>query len=402
MSVWTTATFDAIYKERYQKGVTTYLAKKSPFFSWFKLETDHGGDPWKIVFRTGAVRGAANIADALAERNSASYDEAQPDYAEEHVVASVNMKATRRTQNNANAMVKAVEQAVDAMLEELMLTFEFKLASNGGGARGQIASGIGTTSLVLADASTAYRFARGMKLQASTSDGTTAGAVRVAEYEIASIDPSTGTLTFTATVAAPWAVNDYLFRKGDFDNATQTTLQGMQAWNPKTTPTTTLFGLTRTNHQGALGGTRVTQGAQHILDVIRESTAVCRNNRGAPDTWWVNPLKMAEIDQAVGAKQEFEMQTDYPGIGLKGLRVSTPSGTVSVLESSAWSEYDSMLTKRDTWIIGSIGPCPHPVDDDGQLWHLEALEDALQCRHRAYPQLGCTDPKHSCNITLSA
>lgn len=401
MAVWSVATYNRIYKERYQNGVTTYLAEQSPFFRWFKIETDHGGDPWKIVYRTNAVRGATNIADALANRNASVYDEAQPDYAEEHVVVSVNMLAARRTARSANAMVKGVEEAVNATNEELCLTFEHKLAGNGGGARGRIA-GIAGAIVTLVDASTAYLFARGMRLEACTTDGVTAGVLRVIVYEIQSIDPSLGTLTMTANVLAPWVATDFLFREGDYDAAAQRIIQGMQAWNPPAAPgAAPFFGLVRANHQGALGGTRVTQGAQHILDVIREACAVSRNNRGSPDTWWVNPLKMAEIDQAIGAKQEFEMQTDYPGIGLKGLRVSTPSGTVSVLESSAWAETQSMLTKRDTWIIGSVGECPHPVNDDGQLWHMEALSDAIQMRHRAYCQLGCTDPKHSTNITLS-
>ena len=408
--MWSVATFDKVYKERYQKGITRYLAEESEFFRWFKVETDHGAKPWKIVYRTNAVRGATNIATALANRSAPDYDEAQPEYAEEHVVVSINMKAARRTKGDANAMVSAVEEAVKCSNEEFALLFEHKLASNGGGARGRIdaTASIAAAVITLDDPSTAYLFTRGMKIQLSADDGYSAAAgVRAGTLEIQSIDPSAGTLTCTTNITTgigAAAVSDYIFREDDYDGMTQDTLQGMQAWCPATAPGATLFmtTLNRTNHQGALAGTRVAGGAQHILDVIREAGAVNRNNRGKCDTWWVNPLKMMEIDQAIGAKQGFEMKTDYPGIGIKGLRVATPSGVINAIESSAWAENTSMLTKRDSWIIGSIDKCPHPVDDDGQLWHIEALADAIQMRHRAYPQLGCTDPQNNTHITFGS
>uniref|UniRef100_A0A6H1ZA55 Putative structural protein n=1 Tax=viral metagenome TaxID=1070528 RepID=A0A6H1ZA55_9ZZZZ len=410
MPGFTVDTFDKVYCERYQKGVTRYLAEKSDFFAWFKIETDHGEKPWKIAYRTNAVRGGTNIAVALANKSAPAYDEAQPEYAEEHVVVSMNMKAARRTAGNGKAMVKAVEEAVDTSNEEMCLLFEHKLAGTGGGARGRVhpTETIAGSVITLTDPSTAYLFTRGMKVQLSVDNGYTAAAgVRAGTLEILSIDPSTGTLTTTVPILTgiPAAVvSDYIYRESDYDGMTQTTLQGMQAWIPPTAPGAAVFmtTLVRTNHIGALSGTRVAGGAQHILDIIREAGAKNRNNRGRCDTWWVNPLKMAEIDQAVGAKQTFNMKTDYPGIGLKGLRVSTPSGTISVLESSAWPENVSMLTSRSSWILGAIGKCPHPVDDDGQLWHLEALADAIQMRHRAYPQLGCTRPQDSTHISFGA
>ena len=105
MALWSNATFAAVYKERYQLPIANYLAKRSKFIAWFKSETNHGADPWKIVYRTNAVRGGTTITTALANRNAAAYDEANPTYAEEHVVVSVSMLAARKTANNANAMV---------------------------------------------------------------------------------------------------------------------------------------------------------------------------------------------------------------------------------------------------------------------------------------------------------
>lgn len=408
-ATWSVATYEEVYKERYPKGVSTYLAQKSDEIAWFPAETTHGGRPWKIVYRTNAVRGASTIETALADRSAADYDEVEIDYAEEHVVVSVSMKAARRTANDGHSIVRGIEDAVNAMLEELVLTLEHKLFGNGGGARGQIATGgISGSDITVADSSTMYLFARNMKIELSSDDGTTApgAGVRAGELTIQSVDPSPGNpvLTFTTTVAAgiPGATaGDFIFRKGDYDAGAQRIIQGLRAWSPASTAglSTAFFGMDRSLDVGALAGTRVVGNGQHITDTMREAAAVNYNNRGRADTIWLNPLKMAEVDQAYAAKEWVTMDTDYAGVKIKGLMVTTQKGPIMFMQTPAMPEAEAVMCRRDAFTLGSIGEVPHVVDDDGQTWRVEALQDAIQQRQRCYPNLGCKNPKHLTHIT---
>lgn len=404
MATWSVADFEEGYKERYPDGVSNYLAEQSKLISWFPSHTNGGAKPWKIVYGTAAVRGASNIDDALADRNTVDFDEAELDYAEEHVVVSVNMKLARRSAGDGAAIISAIEDAVDRMAQEFTLMFEHKLMSTGGGARGQIATGgISGTDITLADGSTAYLFSRNMKIQLSGNDGTgTSDTARSGTLIIQSIDPSPGnpvlTCTTNVTAGIPGATaGDYIFRNGDLDAGTQTTLQGVRAWSPSSTSGlgTAFFGLTRSNHVGALAGTRVTGSGQNVVDTIRDACAANTNNRGIEtnnksEAWlFINPQKMAEIEQAYGAISEYEVGTEYPGVTLKGLRVATGIGMVNFFQTSAMPEAESVLTSREgNWELGSIDELMHVVDDDGQTWRVEALQDAMQQRQRSYPQLG--------------
>ncbi len=411
MTTATATLLEKIYKIKFSKGITTYLAENSNLIAWTPMDEDSfGAWKWWKTYRTNAVRGSTKFGTANANRSVPSYQRAEITRSQDHVVVSVECEAARASASDEYALVNELEDAVTQSSEELALSIENLLTGDGGGSRGQIATsgGISGSTITLEDASKIYLFQEGMKIQLSNDTGTGTGhALRSAgaTLEIATINQAAGSFTTTVAVTtgiADAANGDYIFREGDFDQGAKRVLQGYFAWCPATAPTSgdNHFGLTRDTNVGALAGQRVNGGGNNPYDTVKEAAALVRRNRGKCDTLWVNPTKFAELDLFVQAKQFFTQETQHPDIGVKGMRIATPAGYISVMENPAWAEGVGLLTSRDSWLLRSLGKFPHPVDDDGQMWHLEETSDSMQMRHRYYAQLGCMRPQDSCHITF--
>jgi hypothetical protein len=224
--------------------------------------------------------------------------------------------------------------------------------------------------------------------------------------EILSIDQAGGTMVLTTTIAASGIPSlgstSYIFREGDFDAGTQRVLQGFFAWCPASAPTSgdSFFGIDRSQNVGALSGMRIVGSGANAFTTVKEAAALVKRNRGKADTLWVGPGKYAELDDYITSKQYFTQET-RPNVGpLSGFRITTVAGSVNVMSSSAFPDTVGLLTKREAWLLRSLDGFPHPVDDDGMIWHLEGTSDALQARHRYYGQLGHLEPHCSCHITF--
>lgn len=396
MPQWSIATYTKVYKARYPKGITAYLPKKENFYAWFEPDTGYGGEPWKVMIRTNAVRVSSDFATALAQRNAPTWTSFDiNDFAEEHAVVSLSRKLMKKAGNSEHAIVRVVEQAVDAAVEACVLSMASKLQGNGGGSRGRVSTSAPTsTTFTLADSSRTYLFYEGMRFQASADDGATASpaGVRVGVGEITKIEDDV--ITFTpADAITGFAANDYIFQEGDYDSFSQRIIQGMLAWNPKANPgaTDSFYGVNRSTNRNALSGRRVAASSQHIFDILREASAKVANNRGKVDTFWCNHLKGAEMDQFLGAKQAFTLKTAYVGVELTGFQVMSQNGPINVLTSSIWPELDGMLTSRGSWTLGSYGEVMADVDEDGSVWHLEEAKDSYQKRSASYVQLACSN-----------
>lgn len=408
MSVASTTLLEKIYKIRYSPdGLTEYLEKESDLIAWLPKKTDFGGWKWWKTFKTNAVRGSTTFGTALANKNVPSFKRAEIHRAQDHVIVSVNCEAARAAKNGGEyALVDELDDAIKSSMEEMAMSIENMLVGDGGGSRAQ-ASNVSTDTITLADPSKIYLFHEGMKLQFSANNGTDSShALRDggATAEIAAIDQAAGTITCTANVSSTVpsvGSTDYIFREGDFDDGAQRVLQGFFAWVPASAPTSgdSFFGVDRSDNVGALAGMRIDGAGANPFTTVKEAGALVKRNRGKADTLWVNPTKYAELDEYITSKQYFTQEMK-PGIGVSGFRIHTVAGLVNVMASSAFPEGIGLLTRRECWLLRALDGFPHPVDDDGRIWHLESAADALQARHRYYAQLGHLRPQDSCHITF--
>jgi hypothetical protein len=408
MTVASVTLLENIFKIRYSQGFAKYLAKKSDLISWLPLQEDFGGWKWWRTNKTNAVNGSTVFGTARANRSVPNFERFEMTRSQDHVLVSVSCEAARASRKDEYALVQELDDAMDSANDEMALSIENLLVGEGGGARGQIAtsSGISGSTITLQDPSKIYLFQDGMVIQLSDDDGSDVGdAVRAGTLTIDTINQAAGSFTTTVAVTTgiPAAADgDYIFREGDLDAGAQRVLQGLFAWCPATAPSASesFFGVDRSTNIGALAGMRHDGSGANPLDTIMYASTLVKRNRGMADTVLVNPTKAGEIVQYALAKQEFTMKTDYAGIELQGFKIQTVCGPVGVIACSAIPEDVGMLTRRDAWLMRSLDGFPHPVDDDGQIWHLEEAADAMQARLRYYAQLCHMTPKHSCHITF--
>jgi hypothetical protein len=381
----------------------------------FKHVTDLGGDPWKKVIRQNGVRRSTRAETAIAQNNTPTYNafsiDLTTEFGEEHSVVELSTKVLRSTNSSENSLVKAMEESADSMLETIAMALDHKIMGDGGGAKGRVVpSSVSTNTLQLQDLDDLYFWYVGMRVQAAPDNGKTAAAgVRAGVLEVSGI-ATDGTITFTQNVTigipdlddtgAVTAV-DFLFEEDDYDGQAERIIQGIRGWVPATAPgsSDSWFDVNRSTHESVLAGSRVDGAGAHAMDVVKDALGRTKQNRGKPDFMVVGTFKMVEFDQIVGAKTEFMMETDYPDIGIKGIRVVTPHGPIDVVVQPGMPSAEAVTGKRDTFIIGSIGDVPHEVDDDGQTWRVVTTKSAVQLRYQAFCQTMLTEPWHWCHIT---
>lgn len=405
MTVGTVALLEKAFKVTYADGLGKYIEEESDLIRWLPKEESFGGWKFWLPFKLNGSRVSTDFTTALGKKNNPKFVRMELTRSKGHGVISVDNEAANASKNDSDAFVDLLEDAVDSCVEGMTLSIESLITGNGGGSTAQIASsgGISTNTITLQDKSRIVLFQYDQNIQIATDDGVSAAAgvhPNSQDLTVTGIDVAAGILTFNVnvTTAIPAAVNsNYIYNEGDYDGQAQRVLQGFFAWIPSTVTSTAFFGLDRTIHKSALGGTYVSGGGANPWDVLKEACAINRRNRGKADTLLVNPMKMAEFDQYLFSKQEFG-QESMPGVGFKGGRARTPNGEIEILEFPAIPEGKGLLTRRDSWMLKSIDGFPHPVMDGGAQWKLEEGADAVQSRQRYYAQLGNKKPKHSTHI----
>jgi hypothetical protein len=402
MSAINTTSFANALKILYPNTLAELWLPESPAAAWLPKKTDFVGKHWEITPITSGVNGSHTFATALSGKSAPVLKTFQVTRRASYVLVSVDAQTVQASKGQVGALREAIDVAMRSSMYEHGRSIGAELWGNGGGARGRIAAGgISGAVITLTSVADANKFEEGMVIQLSTADGTS-GAVKVGECTILRVnaDPTTATLTCTANVTAgipTAAAADYIFRKGDFGLS----LKGFFSWIPATAPTggDSHFGVDRSANVVRLAGNRINGGGASYEDTTFSAMAHVRRAGGRPDSLFVNPIDMAVILKSVYSKTWIDVQTDVPNIGYRALAFPTAGGVVKVIEDPDCGAGVGLLTRRDSWLLRSLGDLPHFADEDGLKWRTEGSADAVEARLRSWAQLGCLDPRHSCHIT---
>lgn len=405
----TVEVLDDVFKIQFDDGVGGYLDENSEIVRWTpKSEDTFGHKTWEIVFQIEAVRGSTKFEVASAQASSPGFTKMELTTSEDHAIVRVSCKAARAAASDEYAIADALEVSVSSSMQEMTLSMDALITGNGGGSRGEIAvGGITGDTIQLADIGLISLLARGMRIELADDDGVSGNAgTHGPVLEIEATNVETGEVIFTTDVLTtdPSAADgNFLFREGDYDGQEQRVLQGWFAWCPDEAPelgSDSFFGCDRGVHPTFLGGTRYNGQQQNKWDTVINAVALNRRNKGRGNVIWCDPIAYAELDQYLQTKQYFGQENE-PTVGFRGFKAATPSGPVSFMQSASLKQGKAFLTRRESWLLKSLGKIPHVVDDDGQTWHLREQSDSLELRHRWFMQLGMTHdgPKDNTNIT---
>lgn len=305
---------------------------------------------------------------------------------------------------NKVMLVDHVETEMDGAIENMKDDIAFGLFRNGGGARGQIATGgISATVVTLSNPEDAAHFEVGMVIVADTTDGTS-GTVHTGSVTLVAVDRDGGTLTadqnWTTGISAA-AAADYLFCSGDFG----VKVSGFDAWNPLTVSATAFFGVDRTADKVRLGGVRYDGSGQPIDEALIEGSArIWRNKKGKKiDLGVLNPTDFAALTLTRESNKRFEEvqgSGEASHLGFKAFMLDTPQGDVPIISDPNCPVGVARMLNKASWLYETVGKMVRVIDDDGTKLLRKASSDSFELRLKSRGNLLCLEPGANGRIAL--
>lgn len=378
-----------------------------------KKSTTFYGENAQISNRfSGTGGGSADFAKAQANVAGNKYGKFLIDHAKDYSIVRIETLAVRKTQNNAGALVKAVKEEADGGFYTIRRSMSRTVWGNGGGARGQVGALNGDT-ITLSDPNDIVGFEVGMSVSAAADDGTGgAGELDGNAQVITALDEDAGTITAAgAWDAGDFAVDQFLFREGDYDAMPK----GFDAWVPEDAPSSgeSFFGFDRSVHATRHAGIRFVATAEHgnIERALVAASARGMRSNAFPTSCYLNPIDYGQLVNELGAKARYDqtMGQGYNGkkaqFGFEGLclyGVATASGKIMIYPDADAPKSVAAMVNDDQWEFMGLGPLPGFLDEDGSgQWLRLGDADAMEARIGYYGNIVCHAPGHQIRVDLS-
>lgn len=395
----------AALRIRYKDGVEKEdFDKAATFYKVMGRATDFNGDSYAMTINTDGTQGAGVSVPlaqtALAQSPNYRFSVTRVRYYSLARVTGEAMKAAR----DAGAVMNLWENEMQRASYTLNREMSFQVHRSGNGVRGTLlssGSGVASLTVTIQDDGGINFFAVNMIVGAAQTAG---GANRTGTATIVAIDRTARTLT---TSGSNWSTQitslsdgDSLFRAGDGANGgTNVLLTGVDSW----INTAALFGLTRTPDPIKLGGQTKDCTGIPIEELGSElSTLLQQQGAMPPDLLVVNPdegnkLRKSLIARSIYVRNEVKGAT--AGVSYKTFEIEGPMGTISVLEDINRAKKTGFLTRKDTWRLHTLGPCPQILNFDTQEMLRVYNDDSYEVRLGMYGNVQCTRPLDTVRCT---
>lgn len=395
-----TSTLAQILKIKYpQKKLAELNFADAALLAMLSRDPNLGGKQTNIAVNYGRSQGSHDF--ATAQTNATADDDIAfaITRAKDYHVCTMTAEAILAAKGDQNTIVNGLTRAMDNGKLSFKRSVSFQLYRNGGGARGRVSAGstVASATISLAEPKDAVFFEVNMYLAASATDGTS-GTVRTGKEKLLKISrgATTANLTSTsatwATVITALAVNDYLFRDGDFGLSAK----GLDAWLPTTAPTggDSFFGVDRSADAERLAGLRwaATAGSAEE-DTLVDAASYLGEHSGNPDVCFVHNTRYRNIVKNLGAKVTYDTVKSADGkFGFTALKLLTDRGELKVVPDPNCQKDAFYMLDLKTWKLGSMGEVPHFADDDTNKMLRQSAADGVEWRLRAFWQEYCDAP----------
>lgn len=392
-------TFDGALKELYNDDrVEDLTYQNRPLLALMPKSTDFYGrlKPVPIVYGNPQSR-SSTFSRALARSQSS------PSLIAEYLVrrvkdygfVTIDNETMEASANDKGAFLKARQVEIDGIFNSLAQSMAQAIVGDGFGVIGKIATGgISTTTITLDDPNTVVFFEVGQELglvadvdtSAARSYGSSGNGLIVTK-----VNRSAGTITFGYNVTDSTngipaaAAGDYIFVRGDHDEASSPTrlkMSGWLAWCPATDPSSTSFwGVDRTKDVSRLGGLR----RDVSLLPIEEGLIDClyyagREGADEIDYVFLNPIKHGELVKALGSKVQYVDVMANARIAFRGVEVHGPNRTVKVMSDRTVPYNRGLFATLNTWELATLGKTAKFLNSDGLEVLRMASDDGVECR----------------------
>jgi hypothetical protein len=414
----TLTTFDALLKEDYidSNRVEELIYPDNVLLGKLEKRGDTGmvGDQMPVPIIYGLPQGlAAPFATAQANVSNIKAQKFVITAGDYHGVVHIGDKVMMASRTNRGAFLENKVTEIDGLYEQAGENFSKYIWGNGGQSLGQIAS-INSNTITLLETSDAMNFEVGMTVVASAADGSTStDALRDSgdSTTVSEVNRATGTIVLASAAAiAGLAVNDHLFRAGDFFGDTgNVIIKGVQAFMPASDSLGELWGISGANRAldvQAFGGCRVDPallGAksyeQRIKLLFAQMTG--RFKAKKPTAVFMHPEDFDVLDTAMGARGQRDLSDDEAKFGYSSIAVTTTGGKVPIFPDRHCPVGSAMALRMENWWVFSMGELLRVQNGDGLQMLRRATSTDYEFRIISYPGLACNAPKNNGRVSLT-
>lgn len=419
----TLTTFDGLLKERYYDSsiVERLTYPDNVLLAMLEKRGDTGmvGDVMPVPIISALPQGIGGVF-STAQTNAAAtggtvrtakWAITAGDY---YGVVHIGDKLLEASRSNAGAFLEDKRLEIDGLYEQAGESLSIYSWGNGGQYIGQVAS-ISGNDIALVEAADAQNFEVGMLIDASANDGSdTAHTLRAnTGCTVTNINRATSAQTLSTVAAITGlAINDYLFRSGDFfGNVGTTVLKGVQAFMPATDAlvNATLWGITGTTRLTDVqryGGCRVdptlTAGRNYeerIKILLAQMTG--RFKAKMPTAGFLNPEEFQVLETLMTSRGQRSLKDDSTKFGFAKIDITTGGGTVPIYTDRHCPKGHFVALRMENWWLSSMGELLHPQKGDGLDMLRRATSTDYEFRLLGYPLLACNAPKNNGRVALT-
>lgn len=403
------ATFDftaaqAVLKERYtKKKLNTLEYTDNVLHSLLPKDETLGGKVhvWGVRGAVSTTRSATFASGQSGGGGSSSiYKRFSAPHYNDFAFAYISGDAIESAKGDENALIDILTGEIDGAIISATRSLSIAEYKNGGGARGQIASGQATATITLSNPFDVTNFEQGMVLQTSVTDGTS-GAVKAGSVTLTAMDRDLGTLTASAAWSAgigTVAANDFIFMNGDFGAM----MPGLLGYLPTTAPTAgdSFFTVDRSSDTVRYAGMRIVGGGAPYEETILVAAARLSREGSKPDLLLMNPEDWANLEKALSAKVIYDrvVAFDEPSIGFEAIKMRGPKGPIKVVADVNCPKGTGFMLQTNTWTLLSIGKAPKIFNLDSLEMIRLATADTYEVRCGYRATLRCDAPGYNANI----
>lgn len=379
---------DKALKIKYSDEEVINMAyQEEPLLAILPKSEKFGGKSYQYSLITSNPQNAsATFADGQGNDSSTEVDSFNIQRVSFYSFAQVDGETLEATMNDEDSMLEALETEIDGALLAAKTQLSGALFRTKAGIIGKVASISGST-VTLAKAEDIVHIERGMILGSSLTEGS--GSAKTSYYKVVSRNPDNG--SFVVDSVTGLAVNDFLFRKGNYNKS----VSGLADWLPWTAPTSgdNFFGTDRSTDVVKLAGNRIDISAKPLSEGLVAAASKANRNGAKISHFIMNDDTFTDLANALGAKVVYG-EVKVGEIGFSTIKIHTSKGTVEcVADRNCPSDLVYGLTMK-TWQLRTLGKAVRFFDYTGKMITMSS-KDAVEARVGYRGNLLCKAPGHN-------
>lgn len=382
------------------RDLSNQALRRTPLFRVIPRKADLVGDGIYVPYNYGLPVGAvSSFTRAKANAKAGKYARWFLQRKRYYAIHSFDMEAIYASEGNEGAFFAMKKREMDGIVDYMGMEIGSHFWRDGSGVMGQTTTALtgATDTITLANPRDAINFHIGQILVFNSA--LSGGTNRAESWEVTGVNRVTGVIdvAVSAGVGDDVAISDYIFLDGNHGTAggaaSNDMLTGVDAQIPASDPSTTLFGMTRTDDVVMKAGWR---GAWEgtIEESAKRLAALMGQYLTAPASGlWLSRYNWFRLEQELTSKNRLVRDARASEVfGTPAIAMLTPEGEVPVMADPFCPDSTGYLLDHSSWELHHMKSVPHMVTDDGNQVLRMADEDSVEVRFRAWLEALCFRP----------